>query len=184
MKWYVICKYKEPFDSVMEWVSQLDRQTCVAWIDDRGKDESLNTPGREAASYLKFILERFDRLQGDEYIFCQANPFQHDKDFLAHQNDPTIRYYGPLHTCVPDGMPAVNWCPLHAYAKVFNLPIREQYSFVGGSQFKLSPEAIYQHPRAFYEALWGLTKIGRWQENKVAWVLERLWPEIFPEIWT
>jgi hypothetical protein len=159
----------------MTWLKQIDRFQWHIFVDEKGTSEELNHPGREASTYLQWIVDHYDRCQEDEVIFCQANPFNHCPDFLNQINDPQKNYFGEIVSCNSIGMPHCDWTPLHAWCEVFGLPKLDTYSFVAGAQYRVCDENILSRPHDFWKALLSLTKI-RDKRNMSAWVTERLWP--------
>lgn len=131
--------------------------------------------GREAGTYFHFIVENYNSMQG-EFIFCQGNPFDHDPDFIRTSADPLIRTYGAMLTCDPSGQPQVDWTDIHSFCKVLGLPLVDHYKFIQGAQFKVHAEQIKRRPKSFYDACLAITKI---EDNKSAWIFERLFCTIF-----
>jgi hypothetical protein len=173
-KWIVVSRYREPN---MEWLNQLDRYSWNVFVDEKGDDESRNHPGREASTYLQWIVDRYDRIAGEEVVFCQAQPFNHDPDFLSHIHDEKKMWFGEIHKCDKHGYPACDFCPLHSWSDVFCLPKLEEYSFVAGAQYRVFDEQILAQSHDFWKALLSLTKL-RHKYNMSAYILERLWPVI------
>lgn len=174
-KWIVISKYKEPD---MAWLEQLSRLEWTIWIDDKGKDEADNHPGREASTYLQWIVSHYDHVAGDEVVFCQMNPFNHCPTFLSDIHNEKIMWFGEVHKCDKHGYPACDFCPMHSWADVFDLPKLDEYSFVAGAQYRVFDEQILARPLEFWKALLALSKIGSHTTNFSAYVLERMWPLI------
>ncbi len=144
--------------------------------------------GREADTYLGWIVVKYDTLP-DEVVLCHGHPFDHNPDFIAHLDDPNIRYYGMTEHCDPVGMPRVEWCELDAWCRVLGLPVQTRYQFVAGAQYRLTKEQIQSRSLDFYKTLYYLTKIQEdrsdyephWNvpESRSAYVLERIWPLIW-----
>lgn len=174
-KWLVISRYKEPD---MSWLSQIDRYKWNVFVDEKGGNEGLNHPGREASTYLQWIVDRYDRIAGEEIVFAQANPFNHCPTFLSDIHNEKIMWFGDIHKSDPNGYPACSFCPMHAWAEVFDLPKLDEYSFVAGAQYRVFDEQILARPHEFWKSLLSLSKIGK-EHNMTAWILERFWPLIF-----
>lgn len=169
------------FNEDISWLADLHEQ-YIAFVYEKGTPQPwtpkwaiLNNSGREAGTFLYFITTHYNQLVDDEYIFCQANPFDHDKDFLEHIKDPEIRTYGAILGCDPNGQPQCDWTDLHSLSKVLGLPLMDEYRFVQGSQFRLTAEQIKNRPIEFYEACLAITKINELSP----YCFERLWNEIF-----
>jgi hypothetical protein len=153
------------------WIKGLDEKGWLVFV------ESFYQPaGREAYAYLKWICAYYNDLQDDdEIVFVQGNPFDHCPNFLSDLAHPSIHYYGKLHSCNADGLPACTWTPLHAWAAVFKLPQLETYEFVAGAQYRVRGTQIKARPLVFWNALFNCVQL----DNKGAWVSERLWSYIF-----
>lgn len=83
----VIAKYKEPID----WVRRLSRDYSPIVYDKSRKNlhwpgrfpiRNLENVGREAHSYLYYMLHDYVPGQFDRIVFTQADPFEHSPDFL------------------------------------------------------------------------------------------------------
>lgn len=152
----------------------------TSWAKEVGKDWWVHLsllhrpPGREASAYLE-IINQCGLSDSDETVFCQGNPFAHDRDFLAHLADPTVRYFGTVHECDGNGAPHDN-TPLDGWCEVLGLPVQESYRFVAGSQYRVTPAQIRLRRIRFYMVLYHLSMMP---ETRAAWVLERLWPIIW-----
>jgi len=171
MKALVVAHYQENLD----WLKQVN-----GW-DLQVMSDPYNPAGREASRYLGFLKTVWWQ-EYSEAVFCQGNPFNHDADFLSHLGDGNVKIFGEIHECEPNGMPACDWTPLHAWAEVLSLPKRETYRFIAGAQFRLSQADMFSHPKDFYWVLEWLCNRGTHWNNKAAWVMERLWGDIFPSL--
>lgn len=166
----------------VQWVNNI--QDWYYYVYNKGESYAglpsyrlLNNIGREAHTYLEWIVEAISCSSPlpDEVVFCQGHPFDHDPAFIAHLSDDSVRHYGPVMDCTPDGGPHMGDGMLHEYCHVLGLPIQPSYRFVAGAQFRLRAEQITAHPLAFYEALLAITKI----DHRSPYRLERLWGLIF-----
>jgi hypothetical protein len=171
-KWIVVSRYKEPD---MSWLEKVDHLEWSIMVDDKGTYEEDNHPGREASTYLQWIVDHYDRVAGDEIIFCQADPFNHCPTFLSDIHNPKINYFGEVMKCDQHGYPACDFTPLHSWSDVFDLPKLTEYKFVAGAQYRVFDEQILAHSKDFWQALLSLTKV-RAEHNMSAYVMERLWP--------
>ena len=157
------------------WVRELPNAFADnGWI--RSINNTKNPLGREAFVYLDYICGHYSELSPkDEVVFCQGNPFNHDPEFIEHVKDKEIRHYGRVVEC--DRMSKPHWeHDLHTWCDVLKLPLRDEYKFVAGAQYRLTGAQIKLRERDFYYALIYLTMIPN---NKSAYVLERLWPVIW-----
>ncbi len=162
----------------LKWLEQVP-DGWVKIIYSKGDTSGFNALpniGREAHTYLHEIVVHYEFYKsGSEVVFCQGNPFDHDPNFIAHLSDDSVRSYGMVMDCTPDGGPHMADAFLHEYCQVFDLPILPRYPFVAGAQFRVRGEQITARPRAFYEALLALTLI----KPRAPYSLERLFPTIF-----
>lgn len=173
----VVARHKEDTG----WLDSVHGLIPVVYDKSADVDEpwnwKLKNIGFEANTYLHWIV---DSLSGnapmpDEVVFCQGNPFDHDPDFLLHLQDESVRHYGPVLTCPPNGGPGMLDGMLDEYCRVFGLPVQSEYRFIAGAQFRVTRDQITAHPLAFYEALLAITKL----DPRSPYKLERLWPLIF-----
>ena len=143
--------------------------------------------GRETDTYLGWIINNYSG-DWDEVAFLQGDPFFHDQNVLWHLSDPRFRYYGPIESCDPHGMPRIEWAMLDEWCKVLGLKPQLFYLFVAGAQYRLTKEQVTARPIDLYHALYWLTKIPADQkawpgtgcpQNPSAYTLERLWPVIW-----
>ncbi len=143
--------------------------------------------GRETDTYLDWICNNYGG-DWDEVVVAQGHPFDHDPEFIAHLSDPAIRYYGPLESCDPDGMPRIEWAMLDSWCRLLGLTPQPRYHFVAGAQYRLTREQIATRSLDFYKAIYYLTKIPANQGlypgtnmlgNPAAYSLERLWSLIW-----
>ena len=161
---YVVAKYQEN----VEWVKEYSHI-----IYDKSKD--IPNEGREAETYLRFIIENYDKLEGD-YVFCQGNPFDHQANFIEESIKRESPYmFGANFICNSDGSPHHTGLNIpEVWSKLITEPIPENIEFYPGAMFKLNAEHIYRHTKEYYQLAReiSLTKDG-------PWILERLWSYIF-----
>ena len=164
MRTIVVAKYKED----VSWLSKLDGWNIVV-LDKNGNME--NPVGREAHSYLWFIVNNYENLQG-EYVFCQGNPFDHCYNFLDVISHETR--FGRTVTCDLKGFPDHVGLPLEEYIEAVGINTPEELSFIAGCQFKTTAEKIKAQPLELYtRALYLTTK-----DELSPFTFERLWPYI------
>lgn len=155
----VIARYREN----IEWVNQL---ACNVVIVD--KAQTGNT-GREAASWLWFITQHYQALEGD-YVFAQGNPFEHCPDFVQRlgRGEP----YGPRIECDWNGAPDHPGLRLLEAAQFLGLDRwPERIEFTVGAQFQRSADELRKLARASYEKWHRLAN----EHPQGPWILERLW---------
>lgn len=170
----VIARFNEP----MDWLKDVPQDyaislyskgdTCAWWHIKRPN------VGRETETYLYHIITHYNLLSGDT-IFCQGDPFPHDPNFMANIENESVKYYGQLLKCNPNGLPHCDWTPLHPYCELLGLPKKDEYKFVAGAQYRVTANQIRSRPIEFYKALIGLANTHEF----FAWCVERLFVEIF-----
>ncbi len=157
MRYLFVARYNED-DS---WLSRVP-DGWVKMVLQKGCGDLPNI-GREANSYLHAIVTYYHWFKDSaEAVFCQGNPFDHDPKFIQHLSDPSIRHYGIVWECPPEGeleMTMYGAGLLDEYCKVFGLPVQTKYRFSTGAQYRVTREQILARPLAFYQALLALTKI-------------------------
>lgn len=135
--------------------------------------QSIYRPkGREAHAYLTHIVQHFYHLD-DVIVFCQGHPFDHDPKFIEHLE--TEHLFGMVLDCGPHGEEQCDFCLLHEFCRLFELPVLPRYRFVSGAQFRVTREQVYSHPREFYMALLAVCRLP----GMHAYTMERLWLHIF-----
>lgn len=138
--------------------------------------------GREGNTYLRWIIDNLAHIDPcEEIIFCQGNPFDHDKDFLKNLDSKS--HFGFIEECAPDGRPRVDHCLLREYSAVLGLPVLDRYRFVAGAQFKVTGAQILKRSRRFYEAALALIRLRPieylLEPIETEHSFERLWNSIF-----
>jgi len=126
------------------------------------KGEHLDNKGREASSYLWFIVNFYDDLSG-EYGFRQGGEAQHGVGEFKFK----CRHDGKPHH------PGVLDCG--GLAEELGIEIPEELCFTAGAQFNVSAEQIRQHPKVWYEKAYRISM----EREKAPWEFERLWKYIF-----
>jgi hypothetical protein len=149
----------------------------VGWTRDHDcrvitKDEDIPNVGREASSYLYYIVSHYHELEG-EYVFCQGHPFDHVPNFFAQIREN--RYVGTLFTCDAEGCPNECGLPIHEISILLGLPLREKYEFKNSAQFRINAGQIRARSLEWYTKALIISVTN----PKAAWVFERLWPLIF-----
>jgi len=153
---FVIAQYHED----VSWADNLEKTVIT-------KDTHLPNIGREASSYLLFILNNYSTLEG-EYVFCQGNPFPHAPKFLEDVHK--TNYFGDTVQCNLDGSPHHPNLPIHETLIGLELQHGPQLSFKPGCQFKLTAEQIRQKPYSFYAKLFSVFTLN----DNMAYIFERL----------
>jgi hypothetical protein len=149
----------------------------ITWADNynrtvvqKGKD--MPNIGREASSYLLFIVKNYCDLNG-EYLFCQGNPFDHCVDFPGGQN-----YYGEWRESGSHGEPWHNSeLALSRLCESLGVEDGEPYRFKPGAQFRVTSDEILRRDYTWYVKALYLS-----MEKNAPWEFERLWPRIFKSL--
>jgi hypothetical protein len=170
MKTGIIARHEENLD----WTESLPSDIHLFVVR---KGEHVPNVGRESYSYLWYILENYDSLEGF-YYFLQGNPNNH---LLAGQLDSALlsptspRFFGIIHECHNDGSPHHPGLPLEAFVKDTGMNTTFPLTFNAGSQFVVNAQTIRRHPHSFYANLFNLHH----KYDLAPWIIERLWHEIF-----
>jgi len=178
----VVAKYKEN----ISWVNNLQYPYIVY---DKSKD--IPNVGREAETYLRYILANYDKLP-DYVVLLQGNPFDHIKissinfindsirNVLLNKDDivPLNNNYNERHN--------VYTRTKESFGALFNCDIPTTFNFPPGAQYIVSRKAILNRPKEFYEVISNvMTKINNTSAINMnnclvcPWTIERMWPYIF-----
>lgn len=174
----VIARYNEEIN----WINHVWKANVVVI-----NKQEIGNFGREAASYLWFIIHNYETLQGD-YVFCQADPFPHWPSFLTDIHNPAIRHFGLV----------CKWPECHAGANLLKaediiefcrrfqrLVVKRSlevdlncFYFASGAQFRVSAGDIRFRSIDYYRALYHLTL----NMDRAPWIIEALWGHIIPAL--
>lgn len=158
---FVIAKYKED----TSWARNLPHILIT-------KEIEIPNVGREATSYLYFIVSNYKNLRG-EYVFCQGHPFDHWPNFVS--DIKKHRSVGTVFSCRKDGTPNEPDLPIHEICQALDLPILDVYTFRTGAQFRINAQQIKARPLEWYAKALILSIT----EPKAPWVFERIWPLVW-----
>lgn len=162
----VIAKYKEELD----WTKDIRGWNIK--IYDKSKD--IPNIGREAETYIRYILENYKNLP-NLICFCQGNPFDHEPDFLKILNKKEPCFFGKITNDNEVGYPNHPGLEIgKTYEKIFGESL-DIFRFYAGAQFIVNKEQILKHPLKFYK---NINKILL-EEEQAPWCLERIWSYIF-----
>jgi len=193
----VVARYNESID----WIEPI-KDLCV--IYNKG-DSNIRYPcthmdniGREAHTYLVYILDNYDNLP-DYMLFTQARlddhilyPVQHITDGILQVKDMKLEHNALAgYTGLNQREGVGGWNLIRNFNDAYDpdIPLKEWWFEVYESPpdndellvnycgiFQVSKERILFHGREFYERLYQLTL----KDEKVsAYVLERLWTTMF-----
>ena len=167
---FIVARYKEDVD----WVKPYPHFIVQ-------KEEHLPNVGREPSSYLWYIIEHYDKLEGI-YFFVQGNPFDHWPNVLEEVNraEPGFHWHGRLHKqdwwhSMSNGQPYDSGFDIDAMLTKLGLETSESYMFKPGCQFIIDAETIKKKPKEFYIKAKELVEI----EPRGPWAFERIVDRIF-----
>ena len=69
----------------VEWSSKLEKDFDVILLEKKSFNHSKynNDNGREFFNYISYFIDNYDKIiKNDYYILCQANPFDHNNNFI------------------------------------------------------------------------------------------------------
>lgn len=134
----------------------------VSWAPEGSfivqKDKHLPNYGREPLSFLWYIINHYDELEG-EYQFRQGFPFDH----WPHVNH---RLHCTRNECVHH--PGLPW---ELFNEKSGVVLPEVFEFQPGGQFDATAAQIKKHSKEFYQNLYDLI----YENELIAWILERTW---------
>lgn len=126
------------------------------------KDIHLPNIGREASSYLWYIVTYYNDLEG-LYEFRQAKSSDHKVNEFDH-------------VCDLKGRPHHHYdLPIEKIAKMIDLKIPNTLYFTAGAQFDVDATQIKARSKEWYENAYKVSM----EEPDAPWVFERLWKYIF-----
>jgi hypothetical protein len=180
----VVARYKEN----ISWVPCLGYKFVIY-----NKGPKLGMPcielpniGREAHSYLYYIVSNYDKLT-DFTAFLQGHPFDHCSNINCIFRDfPTsldrlYKYCNGLYGIADRFLEEldVDIHKIHVYPDViykeFFAVDYHKFHFAGGAQYIVHKNNILNKPWQFY---FDLLNYYSWTEHE-PWSMERLWPQIF-----
>lgn len=171
----VVAHYEENLD----WIPE-DWNVKVYSKGNNKVGTVLPNVGREAHTYLYHIVTNWDVL-ADYTFFIQGRPFDHSPDIKHHVDNFKPISYREFSKFVPtglgDGKPHHPGLKIDETCERFFGYKKKEYPFASGAQFVVSKERIMKRPKSFYEELLDYSEHG----VEAAWVLERLWREVFHE---
>jgi len=178
---YVIAKYKED----VSWCNKLQNKI----VYDKS-DGSMPNVGREASTYLRYIIDHYDNLPS-HVVFLQGNPFDHVSIPIDFTATPQVDYCKPFFKDL-NTEPVDYYQGLHIreyFMQIFGKPPPNILDVSYGAQYIVPKMCILQHPIEFYKKLLSMLKNDSYEhahyyntydpESLNAWTMERLWYYIF-----
>ena len=140
------------------------------------KDVDVANKGREASSYLWWIVQNYDKLRdGDHVAFVQGNPYDHCPQFDEYLRGGVL--FGPTLACDRDGFPHHGGlrASIDKGREIFSIHSTWELRFVAGAQFMVNGRTILSHDKSKYERAleWSM------EDKDAPWAMERLWCAIF-----
>ena len=138
----------------------------ISWSDGQDrfivqKGEHMDNWGREQSSFLWYIINHYDELDG-MYQFRQGNPFDHW---------PNVKSELP---CTKRGCTFHPGLPWARFNRDSGIDLPETFTFHPGGQFDATAEQLKKYSKDFYQNLYEMIE----EEELIAWILERIWGEI------
>ena len=176
----VIAKYKED----ISWLKDLK---CKYVVYDKSKD--IPNIGREAETYLRYIIERYDSLP--EYVlFLQGYPFDHLHIGTINYLNKLINTPYPPNCVVPLHKMHSFWTdrqvnPYKSFSALFDAEPPPLFWHVTGAQYLVHKSCILNRSKKFYETIRQVLvdtyDLIESPKNSLVcpWALEALWPCIF-----
>ena len=150
---FVIARWKED----VSWADSIPNKFIVQ------KDIHLPNIGREASSYLWYIINHYNILPE---IVCFRQGRVHDTPVNLFN-----------HYCSHDGCPHHIGLDIKSFADRINLPIPDTLNFTPGAQLDVERDKIRERPLSWYQHAYDVVMSN--QIPTVPWLMERLWKYIF-----
>ena len=150
---YVIARYNED----VSWCDDCDTKFIVQ------KDSHLPNKGREASSYLWYIINNYNTLDG-LYEFRQGKTNDHPISSFTYQ-------------CDLEGAPCHRGLKIKEFSQRLDLDIPDKLVFTPGAQFYVTTEQIKQRSLEWYINAYNLSMSDEF--DNAAHIFERLWKYIF-----
>lgn len=167
----VVAKYKED-------ISWIPPGLCV-YVYDKGPDGNIPNVGREAETFARFIVEKYDDLREDDTVyFLQGNPFDHCPDILRVLGTPVTHLtpLGVVYRSDGYGFPEHPGLPIaEKHGMVCACPQKETWDFVAGAQYAVPCTRILAKSHADWRRVHALLQ----NHTICPWTMERLWPCVF-----
>lgn len=161
----VAAQYREN----MSWTKDLN-------VDIVKKDYDLPNFGREPASFIWYIIQHWNDLEG-EYMFVQGNPFDHAPTCLNEilPRGQAFKWLGDTNYSSDQMGRPHDTKPVGVVAEELGLKVEWPVYFARGGQFIVTAKRIKERPIAFYEQCFAILH----RHNDNCYAFERLWGVIF-----
>jgi len=110
MRELVVARYQERLDWLTPLLKHFDlitvynKGSALTGLDPKIKQVVLRNIGREGHTYLSHIISRYESLS-DETVFCQGDPIEHNKNFVADASVPISNLFKSLSIQYKPGRP-------------------------------------------------------------------------------
>jgi len=196
----VVARYAED----LAWIRRVPKRFSVT-VCNKGHDDPVLPPrrnvvvaswpnvGREAHSFLRYIVERYDAL-ADSTVFAQGRPFDHDPSFhrwlhrIAFRDievqdflwtgfliDADDRYGSRLFQRWSKNEDGRGLDMDGFWHTVWGEPAPSRVVFYPGAQFAVTADTIRANPRTFYESALEVSA----SFPDAAHCFERTWDRVF-----
>ena len=168
-------------DECLDWTKALPGLLTVYDKGAPHSGQSIRLPnaGRESATYLSHIVERYHSL-AEVTVFCQGDTYTHASALLSRLKERAGRFgwlTDSVFWCDWDGAPHHPGLPLEAVwnGLLAGHPRPPRLEFGPGAIFFATRDAILGRGRDFYRAALELHSSC----ESAPWVFERLWKYVF-----
>lgn len=164
----IVAKYEEN----TAWAERYD-----SFVVEKGVH--IKNVGREPASFLWYILEHYDELEGN-YVFLQGNPYDHCPE-LDTEIGSTVTEFKHLGTKLLhskyNGHPHDNGFHMGEPMNIMGLTPLDSYPFVAGGQFITTAEQLKKYTKQQYKDL----LLYCVERPKNCYALERIWETLYTD---
>lgn len=171
------------FNENTEWIEEISSDWGVIVFNKGDGDENkIENVGREAHTYLHFIVENYNKLP-DVIAFVQGHPFDHNRNIISNINNYsynegfTLFEDSAIYTCGINDPPYNHGLGLASYCEKYDIQSPNIIQFSAGAQFIVTRETIQQRNLNFYKGL--LHTVSDDIQSINAYILERLWMYVF-----
>jgi hypothetical protein len=184
MNQLVVARFNEEIPwihNVQGWEKLVVNKGEFAEIPILFAQEKIENVGREAGTFLRFIVENYDNLP-DQMAFLQGNPFDHAPHAILElnnfaENSPAFEWFNreAKVSCDWNGNPQHTGLDLVSPCVELQIPLPKEFEFVPGGQFTVSRDRVHRYAVSAYVMLRHLADHG----VNGPWIVERFWGLLF-----